>query len=115
MLITGVNDTGNKLFSGVNDTGNNFVAGDNDTGDNFVAGDNDTGEQLSPVTTTPAINLFPVTRTRTPLRWGAAKERRKLKGINRRFLRPPKSATAADGVIRTAMKSCIHKYPTHLD
>ena len=70
---------------------------------------------LSPVTTTPAINLLPDTRTRTPLRWGAAKKRRKLKGINRRFLRPPKSATAADGVIGTAMKSCIQKHPTHLD
>ncbi len=39
----------------------------------------------------------------------------KLKGINRRYLRPPKSATAADGVIGTAIKSCIHKHPTHLD
>ena len=135
MFITGVNDTGNKLFSsfndtgekfinlchgfsviaGVVDTGEQFITGDNDTGNNFVAGDNDTGEQLSPVTTTPAINLLPDTRTRTPLRWGAAKERRKLKGINRRFLRPPKSAAAADGVIGTAMKSCIQKHPTHLD
>jgi hypothetical protein len=77
--------------------------------------DNGTGEQLSPVTTTPAIHLLPVSRTRTPWRWGAAKERRKLKGINRRSLRPPKSATAADGVIGTAMKSCIQKHPTHLD
>ena len=31
------------------------------------------------------------------------------------YLRPPKSATAADGVIGTAMKSCIQKHPTHLD
>ena len=98
-FITGDNDTGNNFVAGDNDTGNNFVAGNNDTCDNFVAGDNGTGEQLSPVTTTPAINLLPVTRTRTPLRWGAAKERRKLKGINRRYLRPPKSATAADIVI----------------
>ncbi len=30
MFITGVNDTGEKLFSGVNDTGENFVAGVND-------------------------------------------------------------------------------------
>jgi hypothetical protein len=67
------------------------------------------------VTTTPAINLLPITRTRTPWRWGAAKERTKLKGINRRYLRPPKSATAADGVIGTAMKSCIQRHPTHLD
>ena len=114
-MIAGVVDTGEQFITGDNDTGNNFVAGDNDTGDNFVAGDNDTGEQLSPVTTTPAINLLPITRTRTPWRWGAAKERTKLKGINRRYLRPPKSATAADGVIGTAMKSCIQKHPTHLD
>ncbi len=25
MFITGVNDTGDKLFSGVNDTGNKFI------------------------------------------------------------------------------------------
>ncbi len=64
----------------------------------------DTGDQLSAVT-----------RTRTPWRWGSAKDRRKLKGINRRYLRPPKSATAADDVTETAMKSCIHTHPTHLD
>ncbi len=28
MFITGVKDTGNKLFSGVNDTGNKFLAGE---------------------------------------------------------------------------------------
>jgi hypothetical protein len=33
MFITGVNDTGEKLFSGVNDTGEKFIAGVNDTGD----------------------------------------------------------------------------------
>ncbi len=33
MFITGVNDTGNKLFSGVNDTGEKFIAGVVDTGD----------------------------------------------------------------------------------
>jgi hypothetical protein len=114
-VITGVVDTGEQFITGDNDTGNNFVAGDNDTCDNFVAGDNDTGEQLLPMTTTPAINLLSDTRTRTPWRWGAAKDRRKLKGINRRYLRLPKSATAADGVIGTAMKSCIQKHPTHLD
>ncbi len=89
-----------------------MVAGVVDTGDKFIV---DTGDQLSAVTTTPAINLSPVTRTRTPCRWGAAKDRRKLKGKNRRYLRPPKSATAANGVIGTAMKSCIHTHPTHLD
>jgi hypothetical protein len=65
------------------------IAGVVDTGEQYIAGDNDTGEQLLPVTTTPAMNLLPVTRTRTPWRWGAAKDRRKLKGINRRYLRPP--------------------------
>ncbi len=107
---------GFSVIAGVVDTGEQFFAGDNDTGDNFITGD-DTSEQLSPVTMTPAINLLPVTRTTTPWRWGAAKDRRKLKGINRWYLRPLKSATAADGVIGTAMKgwSCIHKDPTHLD
>ncbi len=33
MFITGVNDTGNKLFSGANDTGEKFIAGVVDTGD----------------------------------------------------------------------------------
>ncbi len=33
MFITGVNDTGEKLFSCVNDTGEKFIAGVNDTGD----------------------------------------------------------------------------------
>ncbi len=49
--------------------------------------------QWSPVSLKPAINLSPVTRTRTLWRWGAAKDRKKLKGINRRYqrpLRPPK-------------------------
>jgi hypothetical protein len=93
MFISGVNDTSKKLFSGVNDTGEKFIAGVItpsqgfsviagviDTGDKFIFA---TGDQLSAVTTTPAINLSPVTRTRTPWRWGAAEDRRKLKGINR--------------------------------
>jgi hypothetical protein len=37
-----------------------------------------------------------------------------LKGKNRWYLRPPKSHTAADGVIGTAMKICIHRHPTIL-
>jgi hypothetical protein len=114
-LFSGFKETSEKFIAGVVDTGEQFIDGDNDTGDNFVAGDNYTGEQLSPVTTTPAINLLLVTRTRTSWRQGAAQDRRKLKGINRRYLRPPKSTTAADGVIGTAMKSYIHKHPTHLD
>jgi hypothetical protein len=87
------------------------ITGVVDAGDKFIV---DTGDQLSAVTTTPAINLSPVTRTRTPWRWGAVKERRKLKVINRRYLRPPKSATAADDVTGAGMKSCIHTHPTHL-
>ena len=75
-----------SVIVGVVDTGEQFITGDNNTGDNFVAGDNDTGEQLSPVTMTPAINLLPLTRTRTPWRWGAAKDRRKLKGTKQRYL-----------------------------
>ncbi len=98
MFIAGLKD---MLFTRVNDTG-----------DKFIASDNYTGEQLSPVTTTPAINLLTVTRTRTPWRWGAAKDRRKLKGTNRWYLRPPKSGTAADGAIGTAIKSCIQRHFT---
>ncbi len=33
LFITGVNDTGDKLFSGVNDIGEKFIAGVVDTGD----------------------------------------------------------------------------------
>ncbi len=58
-----------------------MIAGVVDTGDKFITRDNDT-KQLSLLTTTLAINLLLVTRTRTPWRWGAAKDRRKLKGIN---------------------------------
>ncbi len=60
-----------------------------------------------PVSMTPAINLLPVTTT--PVN----KDRRKLKLTNRWYLRPPKSDTASDGVIRTAMKSCIHRHPIY--
>ncbi len=81
MFITGVNDTGYKLFTGVN--GFSVIAGVVDIGDKFLTGVNDSSEQLSPVTTTPAINLLPVTRTRMPWRWGAAEDRRNLKGTNR--------------------------------
>jgi hypothetical protein len=66
--------------------GFSVIAGVVDTGDKFFV---DTGDQLSAVTMTPAINLTPVTRTRTSWRWGAAKDRRKLKGIYRRYLPPP--------------------------
>ncbi len=109
-----VSDTSEKFIAGVISPWHEFsvITGVIDTRDKFII---DTGDQLLAVTTTPAINLSPVTRTRTPWRWGAAKDRRKLKGINRRYLRPPKSAMAADDVIGTAMKSCIHTHPTHLD
>jgi hypothetical protein len=117
MFITGVNDTSDKLFSVVNDTGKKLslvsntpainlchrfsvIAGVVDTGEQFIAGDNDIGD-----------NFIAGDKKEV----GAAKDRRKLKGINRQYLRPPKLATAADNVIGTAMKSCIHKFPTHLD
>ncbi len=35
--------------------------------------------------------------------------------LNRRYLRPPKSDTAADGLIETAMTICIFRDPIHLD
>jgi hypothetical protein len=35
MFITGVNDTGDKVFTGVNDTGDKVFTGVNDTGDKF--------------------------------------------------------------------------------
>jgi hypothetical protein len=103
-----------KFIAGVISPCHGFsvIAGVVDIRDKFII---DTGDQLSAVTATPPINLLPVTRTRMPWRWGAAKDRRKMKGINRRYFRPPKSASAADYVIGTAMKSCIHTHPTHLD
>ncbi len=34
---------------------------------------------------------------------------------NQRYLRPPMSNTAADGLIETAMQICIYRHPTHPD
>ncbi len=36
MFITGVVDTGDKLFSGVNNTGKKFIDGVVDTGEQFI-------------------------------------------------------------------------------
>jgi hypothetical protein len=36
-------------------------------------------------------------------------------GVRQSRARPPESDSAADGVTGTAMKSCIHRHPTHLD
>jgi hypothetical protein len=36
MFITGVNDSGDKLFSGVKDSGEKFIAGVVDTGEQFI-------------------------------------------------------------------------------
>ncbi len=36
MFVTGVNNTGDKLFSGVNDTGEKFIADVVDTGEQFI-------------------------------------------------------------------------------
>jgi hypothetical protein len=48
MFITGVNNTGNNLFTGVNDTGDKFIAvviaSVVDTGDKIIAGDNIVGD-----------------------------------------------------------------------
>ncbi len=70
MFITGVNDTGKKLFSGANDTGEKNLSPLSLTpainpchGFSVIAGINHTGDQLSPVTMTPEINLLLVTTT----------------------------------------------------
>ncbi len=73
------------MIAGVVDTGEQVIASYNDTGDKFIAGD----------------------KNKDAMEVGSSQGRRKLKGINRRHLRPLKSATAIDGVIGTAMKSCI--------
>jgi hypothetical protein len=68
------------------------IAGDNDISDKFIAGDkNDKNMGRHGGGELPRI------------------------GENRRYLWPSMSDTAADGVIGTAMKSCIHRHPTHLD
>jgi hypothetical protein len=46
---------------------------------------------------------------------GSYQGKEKVEGDKSGYLRPPKSATATDGVIGTAMKSCIQTHPTHLD
>jgi hypothetical protein len=38
-----------------------------------------------------------------------------IENENRQYLQPLMSDTATDGFIGTAIKSCIHKHPTHLD
>ncbi len=58
MFITGLNDTGNKLFTGVNDTGDKFVTDFQWSQVSLIPAIN-----LSPVTTTPAIYLSLVTMT----------------------------------------------------
>jgi len=82
-----------SVFDGVVDNGNKFIAGDINTSDKFTAGDNN----------------------KDAMGVGTAKDRRKLKGPNRRYLRPSKSYTASNGVIGIAMRSCIHRDPTHPD
>ncbi len=53
-----------------------MIAGVVDKGNKFITGVRDTSEQLTPVTTITVINVLPVTRTRTPWKWGAAKDMR---------------------------------------
>jgi hypothetical protein len=67
MFITGVNNTGDKLFSVSTTPANNPCTGFLVitvffyTGDKFITGVVDTGDHLLPVTKTPTINLSPVT------------------------------------------------------
>ena len=82
-----------SVFDSVVDNGDKFIAGDINTSDKFTAGDNN----------------------KDAMGVGTAKDRRKLKGPNRRYLRPSKSYTASNGVIGTAMRSSIHRDPTHPD
>ncbi len=46
MFITGVNDTGDKLFSGVNDIGEKFIASVNDTAKKLFTSVNDTADKF---------------------------------------------------------------------
>jgi hypothetical protein len=80
MFISGVNDTGDKLFGGVKTPltnllvvsltpainlchGFSLIVGVVDTCDKFTTGVVDTAEKLSPVTTALTINLLPVSTT----------------------------------------------------
>jgi hypothetical protein len=58
---------GFSVIAGVVDTGEQFITGDNDTGDKFIASH----------------------KNKDAIEVGSCQERRKLKGINRRFLRLP--------------------------
>ncbi len=88
--------------------GFSVIAGGVDTGDKFIV---DTGDQLSAVTMTPAIIYR---RWQEQGRHGGG-ELPRIGESWRGYLRPPKSATAADDDMGTAMKSCINTHPTHLD
>jgi hypothetical protein len=50
MFISGVNDTGHKLFGGVNDSADKFITGVNDTGDYYFS-------HFSPVSLIPVRNI----------------------------------------------------------
>jgi hypothetical protein len=83
-LIAGVADTAEKFISGVVDTGKQFFSGIVDTGDKFLA-----------------FWLF-LTGEKCYRRCQHIDDRCLL--LLQNYLRPPKSATAADIVIGTAMK-----------
>ena len=78
---------GFSVIVGVVDTGEQFITGDNDTGDKFIAGHKNKD----------AIEVW------------SCQGKEKVEG-DKSAISP-----AADGVIGTAMKSCIQKHPTHLD
>ena len=75
----------------------------------------------SPVSTIPLINCSPVSTT-PPINFSLMINCIDDRGLfflqigtNRWYLLPPKSDMAANGVIGTAMKSCFHRHPAHLD
>jgi hypothetical protein len=71
-----------------------LFAGVNDTADKLLTGVNDTADKFFTDDKLDNRGLFFLQI-----------------GTNRRYLRPPKS----DGVIGTAMKSCIHRHSAYLD
>ncbi len=72
MFISGVNDTGDKLFGGVNDTADKFIGG---VVTDFL---------WSAVSLIPAINLSPVLLTplKNDRRWQRLKSKKFIAGVN---------------------------------
>jgi hypothetical protein len=78
-------------------------------GKNVIAGVKDTADKFLLVSTTPADKFSPI------IYYNDDKGLFFLQiGTNQWYLRPPKSDAAADGIIGTTMKSCIHRHLAHL-